>query len=460
MLGTGWCLNRDCDWVITNYHVVKIPGEHVSVKGVKAAQIATPKGEHDLGTPISDIALIRVREPLSRTGMRAVPFYTGDLQPGQSVTVLGYSGGKRERITGTFAEESDQGVLRFDLSQEVSPGISGGLVLDEPGRAIGLVFGISVPDAKAVYAVPVWSVAAFVHGLNPDLYASVFGNREDFSVDAAALDSTTPQRSGIGSSPILALPEVYLVQVEMSPTSLVAGDNTAPAVMALRRSAQVAAEQLKNFTARQTLRFSGGKTWQHELQLVDGVQRFKSLGGGKDFLELPSTPQGPVPGSDWADLVRNIASNHSLSIQFEGNITVDGRVVKIFRYQMHSEADICQLRVPRPFRRPWKGSLPLTGVIWTDQEFRLLRITKDMLAIPPLTGLASFRIAILYGWWGERVVPAEMQIQEVFLDGTSISSIAKFENYREFMANSRIVLGPQWWEEKSLRAHAVRGLLH
>ncbi len=178
--GTGWCLNRECDWVITNYHVVKVTGGHPSVKGVKATQIAMATGEHDQGarpiptafgamtfTCVRDIALIKLHESLSRTGMHAVPFYTGDLLPGQSVTVVGYPGGNLEAISGKFVEEFDDGELHFDLSQEVSRGISGGLVLDEFGRAIGMVYGIPPGNAKSVYAVPVWSVAEFLHGVSP-----------------------------------------------------------------------------------------------------------------------------------------------------------------------------------------------------------------------------------------------------------------------------------------------------
>jgi len=473
-MGTGWCLNRECDWVITNYHVVKFTGEHPTVNGVKTAQIVMATSEHDQGaqpiataigdltfTSVRDIALIKLREPLLRTGMHAVPFYTGDLQPGQSVTVLGYPGGKLESISGRFVQECDDGELLFDLSHEVSRGISGGLVLDEQGRAIGLIYGISPKSAKSVYAVPVWSVAEFLHGFNKDVYTSVFGDADNLSSDTDvlktdALRTESPKSRRDGLSLDSVVPESSLLRNdELTNTPLPRANDEGPEVIALRKKAQVTSDQMDNFIARQTLHFSSGKAWQHELQLVDGVQRFRIIGSGKEIHEMPATRRGPVPGSDWADLVTSFAYDASVALQFERDITVEGNIVKVFRYEMSAEDDICQLRVTRPFRREWKGSPPCVGVIWTDQQFRILRITKDML-VPPDTGLAKFRIVVLYGWWGERLVPVEMYIRSTSKDGSSQASTAKFDNYREFGASSRIIVEQGWWEQKSLHAQAGR----
>ncbi len=406
-------------------------------------------------TGVPDIALLKLREPLSRMGMHAAPFYTGDLQPGQSVTVLGYPGGNLETISGKFVQEYDDGRLRFDLSQEVSPGISGGLVLDERGRAIGLVYEICPESAKSVYAVPVWYVAEFLQGVSPEVYSSVFGDAHTSSdPDFPTTESPTSTR-GEGSPNSVLSESNLLRNDEPLNTPVMPGDET-PAVMALRNNARDASEQMDNFITRQTLHFSRGKPWQHDLQLVDGVQQFRSIGAGKDLHELPTTHRGPVPGSDWADLVTTFGFDASVAVQFQRDITVEGNKVKVFRYEVSEGDETCQLRIARPFRRQWKGSPHCSGVIWTDEQFRILRVTKDMSMIPPDTGLTKFRTVVLYGWWGERLVPAEMYLLETLTSGTRQASTAKFDNYREFAASSRIVFGQPWWEQKSLRLHAER----
>jgi hypothetical protein len=368
--------------------------------------------------------------------MRAVPFYTGNLQRGQAVTVVGYPGGKLATISGKFVEECEEGELRFDLSQEVAPGISGGLVLDEQGRAIGLVYGISPESAKTIYAVPVWSVAEFLQVVSPEVYTSVFGDAHGSR--NAGVESPQPA-SQLSPNPVL--PESSPLRTDELPNPPVMPGDETPAVTALRNSAQEASEQMDNFVARQTLHFSSGNAWQHELQLVNGAQQFRSLGNGKDIRDLPTTRRGPVPGAEWSDLVTTIGFDDSVGVQFARDITVEGKIVKVFQYEVSAGDEICQLRVSRPLRRQWKGSPPSCGgVIWTDEKFRILRITKEMSMFPrEAGGVATFRIVVLYGAWGERLVPVEMHLQSTLRNGTSQESTANFDDYREFQASSRIV---------------------
>jgi hypothetical protein len=445
-IGTGWCLNRECDWVITNFHILKVMGGHASVNGVAVTQIALATSDHDKGaqpvatvfgtlqfTPVRDIALVKVREPLSRAGMHAVPFYTGNLRRGQAVTVVGYPGGKLAAISGKFVEECDEGELRFDLSQEVAPGISGGLVLDAQGRAIGLVYGMSPDSGKTIFAVPVWSVAEFLRVVSPVVYASVFGDADGTSDTGIAM--LAPGRGEQISNPALSEPRSN----EPTNTRVAPGEET-PIVKALRNSAQEASGQMDNFVARQTLHFSTGDAWQHELQLVNGAQQFRSLGNGKDIRDLPITRRGPVPGAEWSDLVTTIGFDDSVGVRFARDMTVEGKTVKVFQYEVSGGDEICQLRVSRPMRRQWKGSPPSCGgVIWTDENFRILRITKEMSLFPQEAGgVATFRIVVLYGAWGERLVPVEMHLQSTLRNGTIQESVAKFDDYREFQASSRI----------------------
>lgn len=439
-MGTGWCLTRDCDWVITNYHVIKLTGGHPSVNGVKPTQITMATSEHDKGaraiptaagtmtySSVRDIALLKLSEPLSGTGLHGVPFYTGDLQPGQSVVVLGYPGGKLESIGGKFVEECEAGELRFDLTREVSRGLSGGLVLDEQGRAVGLIYGISETNAKSVYAVPVWSVAEVLHGADQAVYKSVFGDAENLGEDT---DSIAPSET---PNPPQNRPNLSAGVVPVG----VPSEGEAPTVAALRSSAQTIAKGMDNLIARQTTRFLTGGRWQHEVRLLDGVQHFRSA-AGKEMLALPGTRLGPVPGSDWADLVRTVGSDPSVDLRFARDLIVAGDTIHEFRYQADAESEICRVRIERVFRKEWRGNPPCQGLIWTDEQLRILKITKDI-AVPRDTGITKILVMVRFGWWEKKLVPLDMHLKSTRSDGTTQSSTVEFDNYREFQANSRIL---------------------
>jgi hypothetical protein len=86
----------------------------------------------------------------------------------------------------------------------------------------------------------------------------------------------------------------------------------------------------------------------------------------------------------------------------------------------------------------WKGTVPCTGAIWTDEQFRILRITQDMTPPPDETGVVGFRTMILYGWWGQRLVPVAMYLRAKRTDGKTFVSHAKFDDYRVFTSTTKI----------------------
>ena len=462
---TAWCVNPDCDVVITNYHAKEIIGPHTKIKGVKVLEVtsATSEGDHDARVvptahgpmkfaPGRDISLLTMSEPLARKGMHAAPFYAGQLDPGQKITAMGFPGGKLRSIQGKFVQEYAEGLLGFEMAHEVAPGISGALVIDEKGRAVGLAIGFS-SDHHLMYAVPVWSVADFIRKTKPQLYAKLFsgevyrgkvnirvngeraqGEPEEPAFGVFAEDFPASLQEGF--SPAAVLPETYLLLNDALPNTPIERQNVSAAVLALRRSAQLMSLQMKNFVARQSLLLSNGETWQHELQLVDGRQRFRTI-KGTDLFELP-IKGSLVPGAEWSELVKTIGFNPSLAVQFERDTTIENQALKVFHYQVRPEDQICQLRVARKFHGMWKGSVPCTGAIWTDEQFRILRITQDMTPPPDETGVVGFRIVILYGWWGQRLVPVAMYLRTKTTNGKTFVSRAKFDDYRVFTATTKI----------------------
>lgn len=461
--GTAWCLNAECDVLVTNHHVARIVGPHPMVSGVKVADTLSATGENDEGAQVlatvigplklawlRDIALMTTQEPLARKGIRAVPFYPGQLQPDQNVIAFGFPGGKLESVRGKFLEEQGGGLLLFEMERDTSHGFSGGLILDEQGRAVGLLFGSAEDRPRFVYAVPVWSLADFVKKARPQLHAKLFSGElyrpeaQDRGAEAAVDVSTMefPASPQDGYSPATALPESYLRPDEAPDSAPIARNNASPAVLELRRSAQEMSLQMNNFIARQTLLLSHGHAWQHELQIIDGQQHFRPVNGGKDSLELPLHEVGPVPGDEWAELVRRIGFDSSLAIEFQRDTTVDNHAVKVFRYAARPEDEVCALRIARPFHKTWKGSLACSGLIWTDEQSRILRVTQN-LTPPPDTGLAGHSIVVLYGWWDKRLVPAQMYLRSRTTDGKTFATRAKFDNYRVFAATTKITYRQQ-----------------
>ena len=154
--GTGWVI--DDALVMTNAHVVDgMPSPRVST----SAEWLGTEARIVHFDPARDIALLEVpelgRQPLQRGGTPA---------SGDPLTIAGYPGGseltvRAARLRGVTKARGediygrDEVVRRIlVLAGEVLPGNSGGPVLDERGRVVGLVFAATVEsDAGLGYAL-------------------------------------------------------------------------------------------------------------------------------------------------------------------------------------------------------------------------------------------------------------------------------------------------------------------
>src|SRR5258706_7108966 len=184
--GTAWCLDTDCELMVTNYHVLEAIGKHATVNGENVDSAWSATGPTDEGarsfpsftkvykyTLVRDLALLRMRSPMSRRGMRGVRLFMGQLQPGEPVTVLSYPGGKFAITKGSFEETVEEGVLEFKLTTPLAAGSSGGLILNQHDEAVGVLFALH-PSLTSAYAVPIWSLADFVKRVQPAAFSSLF----------------------------------------------------------------------------------------------------------------------------------------------------------------------------------------------------------------------------------------------------------------------------------------------
>lgn len=195
--GTGFCLDPDCRFIGTNYHVAAIskPGK---IKGDKivARYCATGPDDEDAAydemvgvenlrfTRSRDLAIYELREPLRHHNGMA--FTLDEPEPGDDVDIYAYpkEGAspfrKLLRFKGKFQGATGDGLLAFEYElsngKKVRPGASGGIVVDrKTERIVGVLNSIGAETNKpTAVAVPTKALADFVGRVNLSLAQKLF----------------------------------------------------------------------------------------------------------------------------------------------------------------------------------------------------------------------------------------------------------------------------------------------
>jgi len=482
--GTGWCLDPDCGLVVTNYHVVRVVGSDLRIRGVGVREYYLATGENDEGArwmktavglhlrynPVRDIAILRLQLPLSQKGMHGIAPYVGQLLPGQEATIYGYPGGKAlAGASGRFVRELRDGLLLFEIrtaetGRMLQGGVSGGLVVDGQDRAVGLLCGFFGQHA---FAVPIWSVADVVRKMAPEHYGALLPQKiyrpanpmsADLEAESELIDQSVETPTG-GPIPEAVLPGSYLrygLDQDAAPgrettaLSLTRRTGEPAELRTLRAKAQQMVEGMKNFIAVQTLYLSDGmrtSVWQHEVRVVYGQQTFRKWPDGKKELsELPYPKQGVIPGEEWTALPSMVGTDLKLKIEAVGELAIREHKVKVFRYEAAAEDDACALRTRRNYglwHKDWRRTVVCHGEVWTDEHFDILRITQDLEIPRGQTFVHRFQIVIMYGWLeppgvGRQVLPVEIFLQGQFTSGETYYCSGRFTNYRVFTAATRL----------------------
>lgn len=470
--------------MVTNYHVVKTVGFDLRIRGVGVREYHLATAESDQGArwmrtaaglhlrlnPVRDVAILRMQTPLSQKGMHGVAPYAGQLLRGQEVTAYGYPGGKAlTGASGRFVRELRDGLLLFEMQTQepdevLQAGISGGLIVDQQGRAVGLMCGVFGQHA---FAVPMWSVADAVQEIAPEQYGALFPERiyrstgllsTDLEAESELVDRDLETPTG-GLIPEAALPESYLPYGldqnaaqgrELTAFSLTKRTEGPVEVRTLRAKAQQMLEGMKNFIAVQTLRLSDGTrtaVWQHEVRVVYGQQTFRDWPDGeKELSELPYPKQGIVPGAEWTTLPSMVGTDLNLKIEAAGELTIGEHKVKVFRYQGAAEDEACALRTRKNYglwHKDWRSKVACRGEVWTDEHFDILRIAQDLEVPGGQTFIRRLQVVVMYGWLERpgltrQVLPVEIFLQGQFTDGGTYYCSGRFTNYRVFTASTNL----------------------
>jgi regulator of sirC expression with transglutaminase-like and TPR domain len=161
-LGTGFVVSDD-GLIATNFHVIG-EGRPITVQmpdGTKHDVVSVHASDRHL-----DLAIIRI----AAKGLKPLEIGDSDkLKSGQPITVLGHPQGlKYSVVAGVLSGKRDiEGVEMLQIATPIEQGNSGGPVLDNFGRVVGVVSMKSLVTANLGFAVPSNFVQTLLKKPNP-----------------------------------------------------------------------------------------------------------------------------------------------------------------------------------------------------------------------------------------------------------------------------------------------------
>ncbi len=406
--GTGFCLDQDCRFVGTNYHVAGVMGKTVCIKGVFSAQRYLDSAPDDVGaqdiklalmggslkyTLAHDLAIYEMRQPLK--DFHGIGFDAGELENNLEVDIYAYpfSGNPKRGLVnwhGKFAGKTPQGLLAFSYEEgRVRGGASGGIVVDSRTKKIvGILSAIGEGEARIALAVPVGQLANFVSRAQPYLQATLFP--KTVFISPVATDLYPP----------------YVWSRDEGVSETTRGETTA--IAKLRFGAQRLADSMRNFVATQTFAWGHDNrepdaTDAYETLIADGWQRWRRAGGKRFYDEIPFPPLSDwvTPGNEWSLLPQMVGTELSLKMRQAPDAIFGGRMVHVFQYAAKAEDEICSFRHVNLLayaglhRSKSDRFYDCNGEVWVDESGTIVRISLEI----ALTGPSyHYRAIVTYGW--------------------------------------------------------------
>jgi len=455
--GTGFCLDRDCRFVGTNYHVAKVMGKYVRIKGVfsvhryldsepddAGAQDVTLSGGGSLKyTPAHDLAIYEMRHPVK--GFHGIGFDADDSENSYEADIYAYPldwNPKRRllRWHGKFIGKTGQGLLAFSYEEgRVRGGASGGIVVDSKTKKIvGILSGIDEGKDRIAIAVPVKELSDFVTKAQPYLQATLFPKT-------------------VFVSPVAA--DLYPPYVWHRAEDLSERPVEPPEVVNLRRTAQQLVYSMRTFTATQTFAWGIGNrapdmTDAYETLIVDGWQRWRHPGTKRFIDPEPLNTSHIWPGDVWSEFPRMVGKELSLKIHQGPDAVVGGRTIHVFQYAANIEDRACPLKTYTVFLRGTTKFYDCHGEVWMDDSGNILRISQAI----DLSGVGSHWWGVVtYGWLEkdgtQYLVPVTLMIEAGHKKMYWCRGL--FTDYEMFGVRARLLLPtePEQAQKSSLGAH-------
>jgi len=467
--GTGFCLDAECRFIITNYHVAMI-ARPSKVKGDKIIKRYFATGPQDEGATTNsignggvlpyvtrrDLAMFELRRPLPHH--HGLTLSLDEPQVGQEVDIYGYpSGDSHVHVIGarelipfpaTFKAPTTSGLLAFDYHSPHNStrirGISGGIVVDRKTKKI-LGIMSETNDTTAV-AVPVQALVDFVGKVQPFLAQRIFPMREILSVSADLYPKFVPA------------PDYNPEYVPGVAFGLQRRPEEPHEVKALRDKAQVLADSIRNYIAVQTFEWGSGDNEpvaeaEFQVRVVDGVQVFRRYPDGKrEYEEIPNPRWGSwvLPADDWSKLPKMIGTEFRLKVRQAAEVVVNEQRMKVFQFYASVEDNLCPFAPVDNYGFFSIGktiAVACYGEVWTDEDINIIRISQSLELSDKLKayrGWEDCRVVITYGWLKRvneppRFVPLTIFTEARYKKKEIYWCRGTFTNYQRFDSEVKII---------------------
>ena len=457
VMGTGFCLDPECRFIGTNYHVA-VAEKCRKVEGTRIVQryLATGPEDQDAtlnylasgGPPLRyalsrDLAVFELAKPLAQH--HGLGFSTNDLLVGEDVDIYAYPKQTIDPFRtlqvfhGTFKGPTATGLLAFDYvpnaNERIRPGGSGGIVVDKnTGKVIGILDGLDSSGRTIALAVPVESLAGFLESKLPFLAEVLF-----------PIPTQIPE-----NQPDL-LPKY---DPPKEPVALQHRPAEPNDIAELRKQAQGLAEDLRNFIAVETFVWGKGNNPPvgadaYEVQVRDGEQMFRQYPDGKKWSARSPRPEGATsvisPGDVWSSLPLFIGTGVGANIHEAMSTELGGRHTRVFQYVASVEDNPCVVDDVFDFgvfSIENQHTYAAYGEVWTDEHLNIVRMSlhceKD--------GQQKWQDIMNYGRFVRpgiepKVVPVTLVAWSPIQD-KGLWCRSQFVNYHEFASRARLVHEP------------------
>ncbi|PYU53193.1 MAG: hypothetical protein DMG48_02880 [Acidobacteria bacterium] len=459
-LGTGFCLDAECRFIVTNYHVAAIARPH-RIKREKIIQRYLATGPHDEGATVNnipnvgmlpfawerDIAIFELQRPLPHH--HGLTFSLDELGEGQEVDIYGYPKGiinpirKLTRFPATFKGPTTSGLLAFDFELSGQPirigGASGGIVVDRgTEKIIGILCGSNETTAVAV---PTQTLVDFVSKVQPFLAERVFPTANDVPpVPADFYPKFAPS------------PDHNSKFVSIHVDGLQHRPDESIEVKVLRKKAQLLADSMRNFIAVQSFSWGSGDKEEpaaegaYEVRVLDGYQRFRQYPDGKkEFQDVPLPPLNHVVGTggEWSELPNMVGTELGLTVHQAADVVVNDRRMKVFQYRADIEDGVCSFKSTSDFvflEINKVFTVACYGEVWTDEDTNILRISEHY----ELPGKwKNYQGVVTYGWFQKKDEPPRLIPLTIYTQAERKGRVywcrGQFTNYQRFDSEVRII---------------------
>jgi hypothetical protein len=456
--GTGFCLDPDCRFIGTNYHLAvmarprKIKGEEIIQRYLATGpddEDATVNDGFSVGpmrfTLSRDLAIFELRHPLPH--YHGISFSLKDLQIGQQVDIYAYPKESINpirsllRFQGAFRGETTTGLLAFDYSfsdgKAIRPGGSGGLVVDsKTQQVVGVLNGVARTGEALVLAVPIQSLADFVSKVRPFLAQEIFPAAKEVSPVSRDFypEFVSPQADVLQHRP----EEPYEVSV-------------------LRQKAQLLADSMRNFIAVQSYAWGSGDRepdaqTAYQVRVIDLEQRFRSYPDGKKELKqvpFPHLSGWILPADEWSQLPKMVGTELRLKIHQAADVVVNGRLMKVFQYYASVEDNLCPFTSVEDFvffTVSKTVAVACYGEVWTDEDTNIIRMSEHLVLSDKLReykGWENYETVLTYGLLERANEPPRLVPLAIFAQARRKKRIywcrGHFTDYQVFTVKARLI---------------------